>query len=286
MELVDRLEATDQIRQLKARYWRCVDTQNWSDMATVLDAAVAVDLTDAGGGTYTSAEAFITAMTKGLRGAVSSHQGGGAEINIVSGTEAVGTWAFTDHIEYPNRILDGAGRYDETYRNTADGWRIASTRLTRHWVNVTRPGAEKVVADLLYQYARKIDRGDYAGVAALFTHGRIAYEVDAPVDQQIVGADAVLASYQSTTRLYDDGTPKSKHVTTNVAIEVDHVAGSATAHSYYTVLQQTADLSLQPIIAGEYFDSFHIVDGTWWFDTRIIGVNQLGDLSHHLLFDL
>ena len=67
---------------------------------------------------------------------------------------------------------------------------------------------------------------------------------------------------------------------------MDEEAGSGTARSYYTVFQQTDELPLQPIIAGRYHDTFHLVDGEWWFDTREMFVDLTGDLSHHLLFEL
>ena len=51
-------------------------------------------------------------------------------------------------------------------------------------------------------------------------------------------------------------------------------------------MQQTESLPLQAIIAGHYHDSFQRIDGKWWFDTRIMFVDQMGDLSHHLLYEL
>jgi len=92
--------------------------------------------------------------------------------------------------------------------------------------------------------------------------------------------------YEGSTRLHDDGTPRTRHVTTNVTIEVDDDAGTAASRAYYTVFQQTDVLPLQPIIAGHYHDTFHRVDGRWWFDTRSMFVDLKGDLSQHLLFEL
>ena len=93
--------------------------------------------------------------------------------------------------------------------------------------------------------------------------------------------------YRDSARIYDDdGTPHTKHVTTNAIIEVDDGADSASARSYYTVFQRVEDLPLQPIIAGRYHDTFQRIDGRWWFDTRIIFVDLVGDLSRHLLYEL
>ncbi len=139
------------------------------------------------------------------------------------------------------------------------------------------------IENLLYTYAERIDAGDFDGVAELFRHGRICGQEDGPPETVFEGEAAVRKLYGFSTRRYDDGTPKSKHLTTNAIIEVDDDAGTATSRSYYTVLQATDDLPLQPIITGRYRDTFHRVDGAWCFDTRTMYVDQVGDLSQHLL---
>ena len=142
------------------------------------------------------------------------------------------------------------------------------------------------IENLLYIYAERIDAGDLAGVADLFVHGRIQPAADAAPETTFEGRDQVLAMYQAATRLYPDGTPRTKHVTTNAIIEVDEGGLKGAARSYYTVLQQTDDLPLQPIISGHYHDTFQRIEERWWFDTRIMFIDHMGDLSHHLLYEL
>jgi 3-phenylpropionate/cinnamic acid dioxygenase small subunit len=142
------------------------------------------------------------------------------------------------------------------------------------------------IENLLHSYAERIDAGDLEGVADLFAHGRIQAAPEAPPEQTFEGRDRVLALYRGSTRIHADGSPHTKHVTTNSIIEVDDGGDAASARSYYTVLQQVDDLPLQPIISGRYHDSFRRIDGRWWFDTRIILVDLVGDLSRHLLYDL
>ena len=142
------------------------------------------------------------------------------------------------------------------------------------------------IENLLYTYAERIDLGDLDGVAELFTHGRVAASPDASPDQVAEGRDGVLALYRGSTRIYDDGSPHTRHVTTNSIIEVAAGGNTAAARSYYTVFQQLEDFPLQPIIAGRYHDSFQRLAGSWWFDTRIMIVDLVGDLSRHLLYEL
>ena len=143
------------------------------------------------------------------------------------------------------------------------------------------------IENLLYTYAERIDAGDLEGLADLFSHGRIAASPEAPPEHAIEGRERVLQLYRASTRIYDDdGTPHTKHVTTNAIIEVGDGANAASARSYYTVFQRVDELPLQPIIAGRYHDTFQRIDGRWWFDTRIILVDLVGDLSRHLLYEL
>ncbi|MDH3706766.1 MAG: nuclear transport factor 2 family protein [Acidimicrobiia bacterium] len=144
----------------------------------------------------------------------------------------------------------------------------------------------RAIEHLLYTYAERIDAGDLDGVADLFAHGRIQAMPDESPEVVFEGRDAVQRLYDSTVRLYDDGTPMTKHITTNAIIEVDEGAGVASARSHYTVTQATDELPLQIIITGRYHDSFHRINGDWWFDNRIMIVDQTGDLSHHLTYEV
>jgi 3-phenylpropionate/cinnamic acid dioxygenase small subunit len=142
------------------------------------------------------------------------------------------------------------------------------------------------IENLIYLYAERIDAGDLDGVAELFRHGRIRPGPDASDEASFVGRDAVRGMYVSATRIYENGTPLTRHVTTNVIVEVDDSAGTAATRSTYTVFQRTESLPLQPIIAGRYHDTFQRIDGRWWFDTRVMLIDLVGDLSQHLLFKL
>ena len=139
------------------------------------------------------------------------------------------------------------------------------------------------VETLIMTYAERVDLGDFAGVAALFEHATYRAEHGGEVASQ-EGSAAVLATFEGMVRRYDDGTPRTKHVTTNLMVELD--GDSATSRCYYTVFQQTDELPLQPIIAGRYHDRFERVDGVWRFADRLIFSDLIGDLSRHLLVDV
>ena len=139
------------------------------------------------------------------------------------------------------------------------------------------------IANLIFRYAELIDAGDYDGIGRLFGDAVITAD---GTDHETRGAQAITALYHSTTRRYDNGTPLTKHVTTNLLIEVADDGATATCRSYYTVMQKVEGTDLQPIISGRYRDEFAKRDGQWEFARRHMIVDLIGDLSRHLLFDL
>ena len=126
---MDDLEA---IRQLKARYFRTMDTKDWDGMRQVFTADVVMDTTESGGGLVTGADEFLAFLREALDGATTVHQGHMPEIELTSPTTATGIWALEDRLRWPDgSAMDGYGHYHETYVKGPDGWRIASSKLTR-----------------------------------------------------------------------------------------------------------------------------------------------------------
>ena len=134
---MDDIEA---IKQLKARYFRTMDTKDWSGMRQVFTDDVVVDTMDSGGGVVTGADAFVDFLRVTLDGATTVHQGHMPEIELTSPSTARGIWALQDLIVWPDGSrLVGHGHYHETYVRGADGWRIRSSTLTRLHMDLTGP---------------------------------------------------------------------------------------------------------------------------------------------------
>jgi ketosteroid isomerase-like protein len=131
------------------------------------------------------------------------------------------------------------------------------------------------ITALVMGYAERIDAGDLAGVAAYFADA--TYRSAQGGDYR--GAAAVREVLQRLVILYD-GVPRTRHVTTNLVIEL--AGDAATARSYFTVLQAAPGAPLQPIVAGRYHDCFVRADGVWRFADRLIFMDLIGDLSRHL----
>jgi 3-phenylpropionate/cinnamic acid dioxygenase small subunit len=140
------------------------------------------------------------------------------------------------------------------------------------------PTDEDAIRTLIYTYAERLDAGDLDGVAALFAHA--TWRAGAADMEPLRGTEAVRHAYDGVI-LYD-GAPATKHVISNVVVEVEPSGARATARSYFTVFQARPDFPLQPIICGGYHDAFECVDGRWRFADRLILPDLLGDLSRHL----
>jgi 3-phenylpropionate/cinnamic acid dioxygenase small subunit len=143
--------------------------------------------------------------------------------------------------------------------------------------------SEVQITNLLFRYAELIDAGDFPALGELFRHAQIDLVGDDGSTAGMPG-DQVGQMMADQVMVYDDGTPRTKHVITNPIVEVDEDAGTAECRSYYTVFQKVDDdQALQPIITGRYVDRFERVDGTWrWAYRDYSKVQQLGDLSRHL----
>ena len=105
------------------------------------------------------------------------------------------------------------------------------------------------ITNLIYTYAELIDGGDLDGLAGLFEHGRICGVENGPPETVFAGTARVREMYDMATRMYEDGTPKTHHNTTNVRLDIDEAAGTARSTSYYCVTQATPDLPLQVVVA-------------------------------------
>jgi 3-phenylpropionate/cinnamic acid dioxygenase small subunit len=139
------------------------------------------------------------------------------------------------------------------------------------------PSSYRAIENLIATYAELVDDADFAGVGMLLADATFMGGAGS-----VSGRDAIEKMLRDRLIVYDDGTPRTKHVTTNIAIDVDEQAGTAVARSYFTVLQAVPDLALQPIVSGRYDDRFERRDGQWRFVERRVRTDLVGDVSRHL----
>jgi hypothetical protein len=131
-DVYTRLEAIEDIKQLKARYFRFMDDQDWPAFGEVFAREAVVSGGDQQVVGRSAIVAFVARTTAGVR---SAHQGFLPEIEILGEGHARGVWAMSDYFEVrgtePVVGFTGFGHYFDEYLHEDGAWRISSSRLTR-----------------------------------------------------------------------------------------------------------------------------------------------------------
>lgn len=152
MDLLQRLLDIEEIRGLKARYFRCMDTKDWDGLAKVFAPDAVFDLREVSSvrnpltgewkppyGDESAVHQGHANVLKMIRDAVAHrvtvHHGHMGEIEITGEDTARGIWAMEDVVvnapggEPIN--MHGSGHYHDTYVRLAEGWAILTTKITR-----------------------------------------------------------------------------------------------------------------------------------------------------------
>ena len=142
-------EDLEQIRQLKARYFRLMDTKDWGPFESVFtEDVVAIyegppRLTKDDDPKVFSCEGrdVLVEGIKSLLGqTLSMHQGFMPEIEFTSDSSATGIWAMFDYLRLPRGAFKGWGHYHEQYVKVDGQWKIKRIHLTRLHVEETWDG--------------------------------------------------------------------------------------------------------------------------------------------------
>ena len=124
------MDDLEEIKKLKARYFRGLDSKDWELYRDVFAEDLVADMTTAGGDKiYYDRETFV-AYVQSLQLVQSVHHGHMPEIELTSATTATGVWAMEDFNLWEDGVQNhGYGHYFETYEKTDGRWRIKSTKL-------------------------------------------------------------------------------------------------------------------------------------------------------------
>ena len=76
------------------------------------------------------------------------------------------------------------------------------------------------ITTLLYRYAECVDTADFDGLSALFAHGQIR-STSADDAEQGMRGEQIGRFYAATNRVHEDGTLRTRHVSTNVIVDID-----------------------------------------------------------------
>ena len=134
---IDDLVDVEAIKQLKARYFRYLDTKDWiswralftDDARFDVPSVVSID---------TPTDDFVEAVARGMASTRTVHHGHVPDIVLTGADTASGIWALNDYVEMPvpspqaggTYGVRGYGHYEERYRRDAGVWKIAHLRLS------------------------------------------------------------------------------------------------------------------------------------------------------------
>ena len=126
----------DEIKQVKYRYLRALDTKHWDEFADTLTEDVVGDY-DARSASHTTsptATPSSSSCARRCRPTSSPSTASPTPRSPWTATKPSATWYLQDRVIVPdfNFMLIGAAFYHDRYRNTADGWRISRDRLRPH----------------------------------------------------------------------------------------------------------------------------------------------------------
>jgi hypothetical protein len=131
----DDLAHIEAIKQLKARYFRALDSKDWALWRDTFTREILFINARAGIKRRVSRENHAAYVEGHIGAGKSTHHGYTPEISLTGVGQASGIWAMDDVIIYPPREkpqgFRGWGWYHEAYRIEDGEWRIAEQELRR-----------------------------------------------------------------------------------------------------------------------------------------------------------
>ncbi len=131
---MSKMEEIEAIKQLKYKYFRCLDRKEWDGLAETLteDATCAYD---SGKYSFEGRDGILGFLTGALDNPriISLHQGHHPEIELTSETTAKGTWYLEDYVIFAesNTAVRGAAFYFDEYVKIDGKWKIKTTGYQR-----------------------------------------------------------------------------------------------------------------------------------------------------------
>jgi hypothetical protein len=144
---IEQLLAIEAIKQLKARYFYCMDMKRWDELGSifsqdaVFDVRGALEVADSEtqprGAPVSGLKDIVAYIRNGLSPLTSVHHGHMPQIKVLGPDHAEGIWGLEDWLFTAQGNFHGHGHYHERYIRTAAGWRIESLLLTRLHIDST-----------------------------------------------------------------------------------------------------------------------------------------------------
>jgi hypothetical protein len=157
--LSQRLLDVEEIKHLKARYFRHLDSKRWEAWTEVFTEDLEFVYVDpsvqnvpaeaqrlANGQAQVGRDLLVAFVSASMERVTTVHHGHMPEIAFVDADTATGRWGLTNHCEFTaadgsNQWSHGYGHYDDVYVRTGAGWRIRRCEFYRRDMDAPALGA-------------------------------------------------------------------------------------------------------------------------------------------------
>ena len=161
MDQLERLVAIEAIKNVKARYWYCMDVKDWAGLRDVFTDDAVFDMRgerafargaspdglpparEAGDPmVIVGAEVIASFIRTAVESWTTVHHGHAPIIDVADSDCGTAIWPLFDYIDDGRRAMQGYGHYHEEYRKVDGRWLISSVFLTRIRADGDHPSAD------------------------------------------------------------------------------------------------------------------------------------------------
>lgn len=166
MDQLERLVAIEAIKNVKARYWYCMDAKDWAGLRDVFTDDAVFDMrgerafalgasqdgfapargaAEAGDPmVIVGAEAIASFIRTAVESWTTVHHGHAPVVDVVESDRGTAIWPLFDYIDDGRRALRGYGHYHDEYRKVGGRWLISALFVTRIRADGEHPNAESL----------------------------------------------------------------------------------------------------------------------------------------------
>ena len=142
--------------------------------------------------------------------------------------------------------------------------------------------AHREIEQKIYRMGYALEDGDFELVGELLRHA--TFGADRIGRRAFQGQQEIRDQYTRTNIIYPGHGRATREIYTNVRIDIDLDARTASSTTAYTVAQQLpeGDSPFALLVAGRYEDEWSLIEGEWHWTDRYIVVQFKNDLDQHM----
>lgn len=126
------------------------------------------------------------------------------------------------------------------------------------------------IVNLEHRFIETLDQRDYAALATMFTNGTLVIARPDLAEPPSGTGEAAVAEMLTATLPPPSPTAFGRHIASNLIVEIDERAGTATARMYTAAYLVVQGRPAHFLGVGHHEDRFERIDGAWQFTEKVI----------------